>query len=263
MMRIGVSGGARVALGDSVDGIDVVAVEVALVPSSPPDVARLVVARHRRGIAFVAALPSSSPETAPLVARRGRQLAALDLAALVTDDGQPADSAALNLPLLPVVRAAELADRDARARFLLRARVHRALLDLFAGDWRIGELVALHARLKLLLMAHAPAAARALGRLVGVSAASARGELATRYATGVMAALASPPSRGRHVNALEHMVGYFRDCASDVEQQLLRASLSDYRRGLVPLAVPVSLLRRQAARHEVAYLRQQLYLEAA
>ena len=37
--------------------------------------------------------------------------------------------------------------------------------------------------------------------------------------------------------------------------------IEDYRKGLVPLVVPITLLRHQVAKHEIAYLEGQLCLE--
>lgn len=37
--------------------------------------------------------------------------------------------------------------------------------------------------------------------------------------------------------------------------------IEDYRKGLVPLVVPITLLRHHVAKHEISYLEGQLYLE--
>ena len=133
--------------------------------------------------------------------------------------------------------------------------------ELFARDFTVGELVALHARLKLLLMAHSPEWARRLGRLVAGARRLDRGVLADRYRQGLRAALATPPSVGRHVNALAHMAGYFRERAGVAERRALADSIDDFRCGRATLPAPLALVRRQAARYGLDYLSQQLYLE--
>jgi uncharacterized protein YbgA (DUF1722 family) len=45
-----------------------------------------------------------------------------------------------------------------------------------------------------------------------------------------------------------------------VEQELA-ATIDEYRRGLVPLVVPITLLRHHARQHETSYLLGQSYLE--
>jgi hypothetical protein len=46
-----------------------------------------------------------------------------------------------------------------------------------------------------------------------------------------------------------------------VEKQELVQLIEDYRKGLVPLVVPITLLRHHVAKHEISYLEGQLYLE--
>ena len=68
-----------------------------------------------------------------------------------------------------------------------------------------------------------------------------------------------PATRGRHVNVLQHMAGYFDD--ADVESRReLAASIEDYGRGLVPLVVPLTLVAHHARLHDVRYLLDQVYL---
>jgi uncharacterized protein YbgA (DUF1722 family) len=60
---------------------------------------------------------------------------------------------------------------------------------------------------------------------------------------------------------LQHMVGYFRDVLPGPEKQELDELVSDYGRGLVPLVVPLTLLRHHVRRHGVEYLAGQVYLD--
>ena len=166
-------------------------------------------------------------------------------------------------PLLVVEDEGRLHDAGLRESFLVRLLVHRRLRCLFAGPWRRGELVALHATLKLELLARSPAAYRALGRLVGCAKEWPRAELADAYARGVLAALALVPSRGRHVNALQHVAGFLASHVGADDWRELAALIDDYGAGREPRATPLALLRHHVRRHGVAYLAQQLYLDPA
>jgi uncharacterized protein YbgA (DUF1722 family) len=94
--------------------------------------------------------------------------------------------------------------------------------------------------------------------------ASAKGRvsraLLEEYAAGFMAALAVPATRGRHVNVLQHMAGYFEAADTDSRRELA-ATIADYGRGLVPLVVPLTLVAHHARRHAVGYLLDQVYLQ--
>src|SRR5689334_19993830 len=76
------------------------------------------------------------------------------------------------------------------------------LRRLFDDGWTVGDLVRFHSAHKLLVMAHSPAAYRALGSLVGSAASMARGDVERRYTEQFLAALASAPTRGTHANVL-------------------------------------------------------------
>ena len=75
-----------------------------------------------------------------------------------------------------------------------------------------------------------------------------------------MEALAIPATPKRHVNVLQHMVGYFKDTLDAASRAELLATIDEYRRGLLPLIVPVTLLRHHVRQQDVQYLAGQVYL---
>lgn len=123
------------------------------------------------------------------------------------------------------------------------------------------DLVRFHARHKLLLMAHAPAAVSALGRLVARAGVADLALTWQEYETRFRSTLSMPPSRGGHVNALLHAVGYFRGVVDDVRRQELARTIELYAAGASSLAAPVRLIRQMAAEHGIGYLIDQVYLQ--
>jgi uncharacterized protein YbgA (DUF1722 family) len=75
-----------------------------------------------------------------------------------------------------------------------------------------------------------------------------------------MAALTTLATRGRHTNVLQHMVGYFRDQLDDASRRELLGCIEDYRRSLVPLIVPITLVAHYVRRFDIEYLKGQIYL---
>lgn len=165
------------------------------------------------------------------------------------------------LPLLPVEEEGRLGDPRLRENFIERVFAYRRLRDLTSRRPRAGDLMRFHAAHKLLLMAHSPQAYAELGRLVagarGVVPAALLGDYSGRF----MRALATMASRGRHANVLQHMAGYFRDRVDDVSRRHLADAIADYRQGLIPLIVPVTLISHYARLHDVPYLLEQVYLQ--
>jgi uncharacterized protein YbgA (DUF1722 family)/uncharacterized protein YbbK (DUF523 family) len=166
-----------------------------------------------------------------------------------------------HFPLLPVEEERRLSDPRRRENFVERVFACRRLRTLFAGRWKVGDLVAFHTAHKLLLMAHSPKAYAALGRLVAGAKAVPRAELRERYEAKFMRALGAMATTKRHVNVLLHIVGHFRGQLDDDSRRELLALIEDYRRGLLPLIVPITLIRHYVRRFDVAYLRGQIYLE--
>jgi uncharacterized protein YbgA (DUF1722 family) len=124
-----------------------------------------------------------------------------------------------------------------------------------------GRLVAFHTAHKLLLLAHDPEAYRRLGRLVARARERPLAEVSAAYAAGFMAALRTLATPGRHANVLEHMLGYLSDDLPGPERQELVGLIRDHRRGLVPLVVPLTLVKHHVKRLGVEYLAGQVYLD--
>jgi uncharacterized protein YbgA (DUF1722 family)/uncharacterized protein YbbK (DUF523 family) len=164
-------------------------------------------------------------------------------------------------PNLPVEEEGRLRDPALRENFIERVFAYARLRALFRGRWSRAGAVAFHTAHKLQLMAHSPAAYRELGRRVAEIARSARPAFRERYATEFMAALAKPATRGRNANVLQHCAGFFSRALDADSRTELTALVDDYRRGLVPLIVPITLIRHHARDRGVDYLMGQTYLE--
>ena len=165
------------------------------------------------------------------------------------------------LPLLPVEEEGRLRDWRLRENFIERIFGYRRVRALFSGRWSMGDLVAFHSKAKLQILAHQPTAYTELGQLVAHGKALGRAELAAKYCAVYLGALAELSSVKRHVNVLQHMAGYFKKQIDAAGRDELHGVIADYRAGLTPLIVPITLLRHYARRFEVEYLAGQLYLE--
>jgi len=164
------------------------------------------------------------------------------------------------LPELPVEEEGRLQDPRLRENFIERIFAQRRLRQLFRARWRSGEVVAFHTAHELQLMAHSPQAYRELGRLVGTHKRYERAAFRQRYESGFMRALARLATPGRTTNVLQHMAGYVSDRLEPALRRELTALIDDYRNGLVPLVVPVTLLHHHARRFAVDYLLGQVFL---
>ncbi|MCA9673359.1 MAG: DUF523 and DUF1722 domain-containing protein [Myxococcales bacterium] len=162
------------------------------------------------------------------------------------------------LPLLPVEEDGRLNDPLLRENFIERVFAYRRLRQLFAGRWTIGQLVSFHGSEKLLLMAHSPG--KALGQLVAKAKAVPRAQLKDDYSRLFLETLARRSTVRKHVNVLQHIVGYFRKRLDDDSRREVHDLIEAYRNQLVPLVVPVTLIRHHVRKLEIDYLMGQSYL---
>ncbi len=167
------------------------------------------------------------------------------------------------LPLLPVEEEGRLNDPGLRESFIVRVFAYHRVQKLFAGGCRRGDIVAFHTRQKLLLMAHSPRHYQELGRLVARVKDYTPGELRERYVREFMAALQVRASTRKNVNVLQHLLGYLKDRLGAAEKADIIEVIEMYRDGLVPLIVPLTLLRHHLKVQGVTYLLAQEYLQPA
>jgi uncharacterized protein YbgA (DUF1722 family)/uncharacterized protein YbbK (DUF523 family) len=165
------------------------------------------------------------------------------------------------LPLLPVEEEGRLTDPHLRENFIERVFAYRRLTDLFGGKWGNGSVVRFHTSHKMALLAHSTTAYQRLGRLVATVAATPRQEFRRQYQQQFMDTLRLLATRKRHTNVLMHMAGHLTDGVDRDSRRELADTIDDYRRGLVPLVVPLTLVRHHVRVAGVEYLKGQTYLE--
>jgi uncharacterized protein YbgA (DUF1722 family) len=124
-----------------------------------------------------------------------------------------------------------------------------------------GGLVKFHTAHKLTLMAHSPKHYTEMGRLVADAGKRDWDELTAEYGAMLMEGLSVMGTRGKHVNVLQHLMGYLKNHLSSEDKQELLGLIEDYRQALVPLIVPLTLLKHHLNRYPVPdWVHQQVYL---
>jgi uncharacterized protein YbgA (DUF1722 family)/uncharacterized protein YbbK (DUF523 family) len=171
-----------------------------------------------------------------------------------------ADVLLTRFPNLPVEEEGRLSDPRLCENFIERVFAYRRLQQLFDRRWTPRALVAFHTAHKMSLLAHSTVAYNRLGQLIASASIMSRERLRDEYERGFMRALAIAPTVKRHTNVLMHMARHLKKLDESSKVELL-SCIDAYRRGLVPLVVPLILVRHYVGVHEVAYLAGQTYLE--
>ena len=165
-----------------------------------------------------------------------------------------------HFPLLPVEEEGRLNDPRLRENFITAIFVLKRWRQLLAAGFSLGRLVEFHTRHKLLIMAHSQQHYRQMGKLVAAGRDHSLAELRTLYLAELLTALRLKTTVKKHVNVLQHILGYFkRELQADEKQEMVEL-IENYRQGLVPLIVPLTLLNHYIRKYDQPYLQQQYYL---
>ncbi|BFU94965.1 MAG: conserved protein of unknown function [Nitrospira sp.] len=163
-------------------------------------------------------------------------------------------------PMIPVEEEGRLCNPLLRGNFIERVFGYRRFQDLLAGGVTRKAVVRFHTIHNYLLLAHSAQDYQALGRLVGQCNRYRPKDLALRYGQLFMRALTVKATARKHVNVLQHIVGYFKERLTvQAKDELLRL-IEDYHNGMTPLIVPLTLVKHYVQLFDVGYIRDQVYL---
>ena len=177
--------------------------------------------------------------------------------------GQGLFAAALmrHFPHLPVEEEGRLNDPRLRENFVTRVFAYQRWLQVAGEGLARAALTGFHARHKFLLVAHSQEGTRRLGRLLARPEQSADEEtLAAAYLDAFTEVMRRTPTRRSHTNVLQHLAGYVSKRLDADEREELATMIDQYRLGLLPLIVPVTLIRHYVRKFRVPYLLDQVYL---
>ncbi len=163
-----------------------------------------------------------------------------------------------HFPLVPVEEDGRLHDPDLRENFfenIFCFRDYRAVKE--TRD--VNDLIEFHARHKLQLMAHNPDTLKTMGQVVAHCQEEKEDPYA-EYEELLRETMREMPTRGKNTNVLHHMLGYFKEELTSHEKQEMLDIVRQYKKELVPLIVPVTLIRHYAEKYDKTYLNKQSYL---
>jgi uncharacterized protein YbgA (DUF1722 family) len=164
-------------------------------------------------------------------------------------------------PLLPLEEEGRLNDLPLRENFIERVFAYYRWTEMLDKEPTPSGLVRFHTAHKLTLMAHSIKHYQELGRLVAQAGTLPWEELVASYGAKFMEGLTLLGTRRKHVNVLQHLMGYLKKELSSEDKQELLGLIEDYRQEVVPLIVPLTLLQHHLRRHVVPeWVHQQVYL---
>ena len=165
-----------------------------------------------------------------------------------------------HFPLLPVEEDGRLNDLRLRENFIEIIFTLKRWRESIAAGKTLGVLVDFHTRHKLLILSHSPEIYRQMGQLVAGQLGLETNETYTQYMALLMKGLRMRTTTRKHVNVLQHVLGYFKKQLDADEKQDLLEILNQYRQEMVPLIVPITLFNHYVRKYKQPYLSNQTYL---
>lgn len=171
-----------------------------------------------------------------------------------------AAAVARKFPLLPMEEEGRLNDLPIRENFIERVFSYRRWKDFLADNPTVGKLVDFHTRHKLLMMAHSPQIYKEMGALVAHGKDLTISALLGSYEELFMKGLSLHATTSKNTNVLQHIMGYFKKHLSHEEKSEMMELIGQYHAGILPLIVPMTLLRHYINKFDQKYLKNQIYL---
>lgn len=166
-----------------------------------------------------------------------------------------------HFPFLPAIDDGRLHNPSLRENFIERVFVFKRWQELIRKKTGIGDLVRFHASHKLLVLSHSNVHYTHLGRIVANAKTLERSALYDTYAATLMEGLKFMATARKNTNVLMHIMGYFKKHLTSRDKKELLDVIDSYHMGLVPLIVPVTLMKHYVRKFDVEYLKEQYYLD--
>ena len=165
-----------------------------------------------------------------------------------------------HFPLIPVEEEGRLHDPRLRENFIEQIFTFKRWRDTVAEKPSIGKVVDFHSRNKLLILSHSPEYGRSMGKLVAGAKQMGLDAFYREYENQLISALRLKPTVKKHINVLQHIMGYFKKQLTSDEKQELLEVFDQFKKGYVPLVVPMTLINHYVRKYEQPYLEIQTYL---
>jgi len=164
-------------------------------------------------------------------------------------------------PMLPVEDEGRLNDAVARESFIEQIFCRNRWRVLKRRGLSRRRLVAFHTAHELLLLSHNQAGYRRMGKLIKGVGRVANRELFSAYERELHTAMAMRTTKKKHMSVLRHAVDRLKENLDSRDRKEIALAIADFGHGLLPLIVPLMLLRFHIRKYEATCLAGQIYFD--
>lgn len=218
---------------------------------------------------YAATVHKNNPDMTGYILVKGSPSCGYERVKRYNEKGNPIKSDAMGLfaaelhkqdPLLPMEEDGRLNDHRLRENFVNRVFAYHEWKQLVSGEVTHSVLLQFWVRYKYQVMAHHIASYKSIGQLLANHEGLTVEEMADQFISLLMNALNKMATRRSHSNVLEHIRGYLKKQLSADDKKELGEIIDQYRDGIVPLIVPLTILRHHFKNHQNSYVDQQRFL---
>lgn len=163
------------------------------------------------------------------------------------------------MPLLPVEEAGRLNDAGLRDNFITRVFAYHDWKTHVEPNPTAKQLIDFYSRYKYQVMAHHVPSYFAIGRFLSNLSGKDIVQSCAEFFSLFMTALMHHAGRKGNTNAMMHLRGYLKPYLQSYEKQELSQLIETYNKGMVPLVVPLTLLKHHMAKLDNPYLKSQTF----
>ncbi|WP_319558448.1 YbgA family protein [Thiomicrorhabdus sp.] len=165
------------------------------------------------------------------------------------------------LPWIAIEEEGRLQDPWLRENFMLHVFTLARWRNFLQKQTGVADLQAFHRDHKYLLLSKNESLYRQMGPIVAEARKDTLQDSLQAYEGLLHRLLATKSNKGKMLNTLEHMYGYFKKQVGDAEKELFRSTLQEFKEGIVPLISVMKLLQQFIHRYGSEYLQGQVILD--
>ena len=164
------------------------------------------------------------------------------------------------LPTIAIEEEGRLQDAWLRENFIMHLFSAARWREFVESEPSLAQLQAFHRDHKYLLMSKHDATFRELGSIVAQARKETLSEALSEYQVKFLDIMQQRSTRGRMINAMDHMYGYFKDQVNEAEKQHYLETVEEFRLGIVPMISVMKVLEQFIHHYGNDYLATQVVL---
>jgi len=161
---------------------------------------------------------------------------------------------------LPIEEEGRLNNPALRENFIVRVFAFSRLQDLFKGRFNKGDIVRFHSIHEYLLLAHSPKHYEILGQLAAQIKRYKPENFKEKYVETFMQALSVKSTTRKNVNVMQCIIGFLEPYLDQNARADIIKIIENCRNGLVPLIVPLTLIKHYVELYDIECIKDQVYL---